>query len=238
MTLTCESIPRVANIVRTAECWFSKFHHQNDPMEGVFFYYPAFEKLAEQITNHKNLYTICSFGNSENNPILWAYYTGGFRGVSIGISIDQSWEKMTKKNSRTGGKKLWCKVVYKKQAEFESAFSEVEAPESIAKKLISQKLDFWKPESEIRLIYQNAEPGLVEVGKIISLTFGCNIPLKKIECLINQLKEADIDAVAFNIASPNSEKSGDPVSIEKIEGFEELKTKFEEYHEWRSRFTW
>ncbi|MBV5321386.1 MAG: hypothetical protein JZU62_06850 [Sulfuricurvum sp.] len=87
---TCEEFCRVVEIIKTGEFWCSKFSEMNDPMEGV--YYTPNSGIIDEIYNEKNKRKICSFSKIQGfeNPAMWGYYAGGFKGIAIEIEVEET----------------------------------------------------------------------------------------------------------------------------------------------------
>lgn len=100
----CEDVRRLVKIINTGELWFSKFHKLNDPMEGLFYTCAANSAILDKIAINKSKCLICSFGSSNRNSQLWAYYANGYTGVCVEISLYDTWDS-------DSGKKLYKPLV-------------------------------------------------------------------------------------------------------------------------------
>lgn len=88
-----ESFERTLQIIETGKFWCSKLWYLNDPMEGVYSH-RSDELEQHQIDSffgEKNSCVICCFSGEKafENPTMWGYYAGGFRGVAIEIQLTE-----------------------------------------------------------------------------------------------------------------------------------------------------
>jgi len=161
-----DSFNRVKKIIETGEFWCSKLWNQNDPMEGVYknSYFKSID--IEETFNEKNGYMMCSFScsnkndrteekgipeiNPIQNPLLWGYYTNGYKGIAIEIEIDKS--------------KLH-EIEYVEEKEFSKNMNG-------AITIITRKLKNWIHEGEFRFLKQGVPEGSYSIGKIIKVYFG------------------------------------------------------------------
>ena len=78
-----------ADILLNNRLYAADFRELNDPMEGMFTYNKDEElDFINQIVDEKRKLRICSLAKDMTNPILWAHYANGFRGICIELEID------------------------------------------------------------------------------------------------------------------------------------------------------
>ena len=66
----------------------AQFFDLNDPMEGLFSYPPQTkDEYLERLRIGKETLRICAFSKDWRNPVLWAHYADGFRGVCIEVEV-------------------------------------------------------------------------------------------------------------------------------------------------------
>lgn len=151
-----------------------RFCEMNDPMEGVFNCYGDKDKIVEKINNifsEKIKYRICSFSgmNGFNNPLLWGYYAGGFKGVAIEIDVQI-------KNVDEKDESFFKQIVYEESVPDIFTFKNIKDGDAkdikiIAQKILTTKLNTWKHEDEFRfLIVSDKEEH--EIGRITAIYFG------------------------------------------------------------------
>jgi len=150
--VTQEDFNRAKNILETGHFWCSKFSELNDPMEGAF-YEPEIEKINETFKG-KNCRKICSFSGeiAFKNPILWGYYTNGFRGIAI--EIDCSNQEVQE-------------ICYVQDI---LNLNEIGVTD-IVEKVLTTKLHNWKHEQEYRYLVES-DNHFHKVGKITNIYFG------------------------------------------------------------------
>ena len=80
----------VADILLNKRLFASDFNNLNDPMEGDFNRDYTSSEYSKIITDEMRKIKICSLSSNMNNPILWAHYADGFKGICIEVEIDES----------------------------------------------------------------------------------------------------------------------------------------------------
>lgn len=80
----------VADILLNKRLFASEFNNLNDPMEGDFNRNYASPEYLKSITEEISKIKICSLSSNMSNPILWAHYADGFKGICIEVEIDES----------------------------------------------------------------------------------------------------------------------------------------------------
>lgn len=66
------------------------FRDLNDPMEGSFDGDYCLPRYQDEILKEMNQIRICSLSKNMSNPLMWAHYADGFRGICIELEIDES----------------------------------------------------------------------------------------------------------------------------------------------------
>ncbi len=151
-----KDLDRLKGILETGEFWCSKFSELNDPMEGSFTVPNScnVSEIIDSIYSQKESYKICSFSDVKalSNPIMWGYYSNGFRGVAIEIEVSSS------------------KV---RQIEYVDEVSNLKSLnfDMKAKKILTTKLMPWKHECEYRFLIKTND-NLIKIGQITALYFG------------------------------------------------------------------
>jgi len=80
----------VADILINNQLYASHFEELNDPMEGDFDSSYTGGSYAKQLKESLDEVRICSLSKQKDNPILWAHYADGFKGVCIEIEVKES----------------------------------------------------------------------------------------------------------------------------------------------------
>lgn len=144
--VNCKELERIKAIIKTNKFWCSKFHEMNDPMEGV--YHTADVKLIDEIYDEKESYMICSFSGKKGfeNPAMWGYYAGGFKGIAIEIEIPECEVDKVK----------YCSKVINT---------------TDTKGILTSKLNAWKHEDEYRYL-KKINKNLNEIGAITKVYIG------------------------------------------------------------------
>lgn len=140
---------RVTDILLTNKFHCSSFFDLNDPMEGIYTG-SVTRKIIDERHTEKGEYKICSFSGNTGfrNPALWGYYTGGFYGVAIEVTIKH--------------KGSIPKVNY---------VDTLPTIESSIETILRTKLNCWKHEDEFRYLskYEESEQS---IGKITAVYYG------------------------------------------------------------------
>lgn len=141
------------DILVNQRMYAATFDTMNDPMEG---FYTSDEDIPqasiEALEQHQKSLKFCSLSKYQNNPLMWAHYGNGCRGVAIGVEFKES-EDMRE-------------VIYGSHSHLNAS-----KPTTIerAKDVLSFKADFWQYEDEIRVF---AKKGNFIPVKVKELIFG------------------------------------------------------------------
>lgn len=137
-------------------------------MEGV--YQTSKKSIIDKIFDDKKEYVICSFSSKEalNNPLLWGYYTYGYKGIAI--EIEYSGRIINDIDDEEIGNCCIVKVNYIDDN------VEINNNSSVPK-IISTKLKCWKHEDEYRYLKKkdsnkDDSDNLFKIGKIKKVHFG------------------------------------------------------------------
>lgn len=148
---TLDNFEFVLDIIANKRLYAATFDSMNDPMEGFYTYGDAIsdESLAA-LEEYKSSLRFCSLSISNNNPLMWAHYTNGNRGIAIGVEIIGDFDIRA--------------VNYESQSNLIAS-----VPSSIerAKNVLSYKANFWHYEEEIRVFAQTGEFIPVKVKEIL-----------------------------------------------------------------------
>lgn len=144
------------------EVYLSRWSDFNDPMEGFFSYYlnrPS-NTLAKDVIGEKGKYRVSCFSKSYSNYLLWSYYTHRHRGACLEFDIDAA--------TLPAGA-LIRDIQYKKSI---PDLDENQAFEDQAIDFLLTKFSHWKQEEEVRLLWKSPVVNPVQIGKLVSITFG------------------------------------------------------------------
>lgn len=130
------SFDRFADILLNKRFYAAKYAQLNDPMEGlVFSEGTAGGKSTHQFCNEREKYRVVSFSADRENVLLWAHYADSFRGVCIGVDIEDS---------------LVNRVRYDEASE-EAVGAQLQTDEN-ASNVFGRKLSAWSYEKEYRVV--------------------------------------------------------------------------------------
>jgi len=153
------------DILRNKELYAAQFTELNDPMEGVFTLSRGVisEEMRSKIHYKKLEYRICAFSNKMNSTLMWTHYSDSHRGVVVGIEPPQE-------NRDT----MLVEVNYVTKLKVSG---DTHSARNIAQEILSQKLDHWKYEDEMRILTTKK---FVPI-KISQVIIGCNADRNEVE---------------------------------------------------------
>lgn len=79
----------VADILINNQLYASHFTELNDPMEGDLHHQEEERDFIDLIKIEMNNIRVCSLSKTLHNPILWAHYADGYKGICIEIEVDE-----------------------------------------------------------------------------------------------------------------------------------------------------
>ena len=152
------------DIVVNRRLWAAPFRDLNDPMEGLLYLFD--KKISTQyrsaVRSASGRLRVCSLCESRNNSLLWSYYADGHKGIAIGVTVLHQVSPRVDKAE---------KVKYDMSVNIDPKVAKSKSPSEIAKRVLSQKLQFWGHETEYRVF--TTQPYVpVEVKEIV---LGCRI---------------------------------------------------------------
>ena len=81
----------VAAIIQGKELHASRFAELNDPMEGIFRSVREIcEEFLREIRRNRETVHICALSRTSKNPLMWAHYADGFKGICIEMEVMMS----------------------------------------------------------------------------------------------------------------------------------------------------
>ncbi len=80
------------DIVLNSRLYAAPYFDMNDPMEGHYVHSAGTlsGELVRSIKGEKERLRICSLSETRDNPLMWAHYADGHRGVCIGVAVDEA----------------------------------------------------------------------------------------------------------------------------------------------------
>ncbi|WP_196140644.1 hypothetical protein [Aliikangiella sp. G2MR2-5] len=81
----------ILDILVNQRLYATSFDEMNDPMEG---HYTHSNNMTPEIIGDFDRYykeiKICSLSKEKNEPLMWAHYADGARGIVIGVELEKS----------------------------------------------------------------------------------------------------------------------------------------------------
>ncbi|OED66715.1 hypothetical protein A165_05835 [Vibrio tasmaniensis ZS-17] len=148
---TLDNFEFVLDIIVNKRLYAATFDTMNDPMEGFYTYGSDIsEESLAALEEYKSSLRFCSLSISNNNPLMWAHYTNGNRGIAIGLEIEGDFDIRT--------------VNYESQS---NLIASVSSSIERAKNVLSCKASYWHYEDEIRAFAPTGNFIPVRVKEII-----------------------------------------------------------------------
>jgi len=154
-----DDLIRAKYILETGFFWCSGFSELNDPVEGAFTIMPnnagLDSKIINAIYNKKRGYKICSFSTRDafKNPIMWGYYTSGFKGMTIEVKVNEG------------------EVNKIKYVDNITHLNDGQNIDEKTENILTTKLTPWKHEKEYRFLKKSAN-NYHKIGIITAVYFG------------------------------------------------------------------
>ncbi|MCJ7778820.1 MAG: DUF2971 domain-containing protein [Sedimentisphaerales bacterium] len=158
-----QKFEHVADIICNKQFYAAQYYELNDPMEGLYNCEPGTKKeYLDDIKEGKKRLRICSFSKDPQNPLLWAHYADGFKGICIEVEIDEDSAEFD--------------IAEVEYSPIRIRFSNRAArlTEWLPKLILRQKAKDWSVEQEVRLLTSNQ---FVQYGiKITGILLGLRTP--------------------------------------------------------------
>ncbi|MEM5552044.1 hypothetical protein WNY63_15020 [Pseudoalteromonas neustonica] len=141
----------VLDIIVNKRLYAATFDAMNDPMEG---FYTADDdipdELIKSLQEHRKTLKFCSLSKYSNNPLMWAHYGSGSRGIVIGVEVKEEEDIR--------------EVIYGSHSHLMAS-----NPSTLerAKNVLSFKAGFWQYEDEVRVFADKGNYISVKVTEII-----------------------------------------------------------------------
>ena len=134
------------DIIAKKRLFCSDWRALNDPREGVFAYtysgneHAMHRGLLDQIVTEKTHLKVCSLSGTVANPLLWAHYAEGFKGIAIEVELP-----------------INPKILYPVRYIDEpyTVEGDTRSSHAIAVDALTRKMPFWRYESEIRILWKS-----------------------------------------------------------------------------------
>ena len=148
-----QSFKFLADIFLKSRLYAAPYSELNDPMEGQYLLSPSgsIDKDMESMLNsQRDGFRICSFSKTPDNPLMWAHYAEGHRGLVFGVDICEP----------------DCEVrpiIYEGPLRISRHNFNSHAPLEV----LSRKLSAWEYEEEVRAFVRNRFFIKVEIKELI-----------------------------------------------------------------------
>ncbi|MBN28041.1 MAG: hypothetical protein CL578_23785 [Alteromonadaceae bacterium] len=141
---TLDNFQFVLDIIVNQRLFTATFENMNDPMEGYYTADPDIpESSIDALREHHKSLRFCSSSKYHNNPLMWAHYANGNRGIAIGFE--------TKKGTE------FREIIYGSHSHLVSS-----KPTTIerAKDVLCFKAGFWRYEDEVRIFVDTEDKNI------------------------------------------------------------------------------
>lgn len=166
---TKEFFERELASLKARTLWCSHYKSLNDPMEGSYRatlrvqQHSNFELMQDHIFGQKSAVGICSFSETNDNPVMWAHYADQFRGICIEYDFERLLDNL-------GDGCEFVRIVYNEKPH-SVALSNLQETE-LAKKILSTKSHTWLYEREWRLFAEMAGPIKAKINCVSCVYIG------------------------------------------------------------------
>jgi hypothetical protein len=146
-----DNFQHVLDIIVNQRIYAATFDTMNDPMEGLYTSDKDIPRESiEALQQHQKSLKFSSLSKYSNNPLMWAHYGNGCRGVAIEVEFK--------------GTEDIREVVYGTLSHLLAS-----KPTTIerAKDVLKFKADFWRYEDEVRVFANKGDFVSVKIKKII-----------------------------------------------------------------------
>ncbi|MGI2169641.1 hypothetical protein ACROAE_05525 [Shewanella sp. MF05960] len=141
----------VLDILVNQRMYAATFESMNDPMEG---FYTSDEDIPKEsldaLEQHQKSLKFCSLSKYSNNPLMWAHYGNGCRGIAIGVEFKDTEDLR--------------EVIYGSHSHLSAS---KDTTIERAKDVLSFKAGFWQYEDEIRVFVGKGNFIPVKVKELI-----------------------------------------------------------------------
>ncbi|MBF4696039.1 DUF2971 domain-containing protein [Fusibacter ferrireducens] len=157
----------------------AKYTDLNDPMEGFYLFSGIRNTniISEAVFSEKQTTKIVSLSRNYTNPLMWAHYANGHRGVAIGVEVDSTCYRCIDMN--------YINDLYLVEN------AQVKPPFEIVEEVFSNKHQIWAYEEEVRVLTNFISPYV-------------NVIVKKV-ILGKSMTEEDVDFISKLIKKINEE---------------------------------
>jgi hypothetical protein len=150
---TLDDFKYVLDILVNQRLYATTYDQMNDPMEGVYTHEEGIPpESLEALKEHYKKIKFCSLSKNLDQPLMWAHYSKGARGISIAVELKE---------------KTDCREVKYKGPSHLLANKETDLER--AKRVLCYKNEFWEYEEEYRAF---ADKGNFINVKIKQIIFG------------------------------------------------------------------
>lgn len=150
-SLALENFKYNLDILVNQRLYATTYDNMNDPMEGK---YTSVQDLSSEIisafeNHHKNI-KFSSLSKVKDNPLMWAHYANGARGIVIGLELKNGAERHDVKYNG-----LYHLLENK------------DITKEKAKSVLCYKNEFWEYEKEVRVFVEKSNYVDVNVKQVI-----------------------------------------------------------------------
>jgi len=169
---TLNNFEFVLDIIVNQRLYAATFDSMNDPMEGFYTSNADVPEAAlVALEDLKQTLKICSLTQYKDNPLMWAHYADGARGIAVGVEVNDGVD------IRGVEYDSLSYLVAKKEASIERA-----------KSVLTYKASYWRYEGEARVFVENVNFIYVEVKEVI---FGEKVDQNQKDLLMRLIRAVD-----------------------------------------------
>lgn len=87
-----ENFEFILDILLNQRLFATTYENLNDPMEGIYEHWGLKDELIKAVNEGKKNTKICSLSTIKDEPLLWAHYADGSRGICIGLKVIEKYQ--------------------------------------------------------------------------------------------------------------------------------------------------
>lgn len=158
----------VADIIINSRLYSADFRTLNDPMEGNVRYGEDVDKyLIKSIEAAKGAHRVCSLTRHFKNPLLWAHYADGFKGICIEIDVDET-------IAHCEDVIYTPNIPYVAKGNYSYNPSYTNIADIMAVSVLSRKFSVWNYEEEVRVLNNSGSEHIDKGITVKSIYLGTN----------------------------------------------------------------
>ena len=174
-----EPFEYIMDIMLNQRFYAAQFRELNDPMEGLFYAPTIPEPLQQEIRTALEQWRVCSFSQKWEDPVPWAHYAGGFKGICIEVEIKYE------------GGRFWHPIEYVESRQIVDT-GNYDLSRLLPYFLLKTKIKEWTYESEMRAIIKDEYLCFGDWIRVTRVLLGVRTP----RCMLRLIRQVTPPSVS------------------------------------------